>query len=131
PVVSFRCGKTGADPVVVKVHLLLGRFISTERDEPTDIDDDFEHEHRDRIIAYIYEKYSHKHTALAAGVISYRGRRALRELGKAMGLSEDARSALSGSVWGWHSAIGEKEARAGGRDPKQAIARHVIDLANE
>lgn len=130
-IVCFCLGITEVDPVLMKVDLLLGRFISTERDEPPDIDVDFEHEHRDRIIAYIYEKYSHKHTALAAAVISYRGRSALREVGKAMGLSEDARSALSGSVWGWHSAIGEKEARAGGLDPKQAISRHVIDLANE
>jgi error-prone DNA polymerase len=131
-VVCFCLGITAVDPVLMGVDLLLERFISTERDEPPDIDVDFEHEHRDKIIAYIYEKYSQKRTALAAAVISYRGRSALREVGKAMGLSEDARSALSGSIWGWWSSkLGETEAKAGGLDLKQAISRHVIDRANE
>src|SRR5690606_8065094 len=67
-----------------------------------------------------------------AAVISYRGRSALREVGKAMGLSEDARGALSGSVWGWWSStLGENEARAGGLDLAQTVSRHVIDRANE
>ena len=69
--------------------MLFERFISTERDEPPDIDVDFEHEQRDEVIAYIYEKYSEKRTALAAAVITYRGRSALREVAKAMGLSDD------------------------------------------
>src|SRR5690606_12053799 len=98
-IVCFCLGITEVDPVLMKMDLLLGRFISTERDEPPDIDVDFEHEKRDVIIAYIYEKYSAKRTALAAAVVSYRGRSALREVAKAMGLSEDARSALSGSIW--------------------------------
>ena len=131
-IVCFCLGITEVDPMLMEVELLLGRFISTERDEPPDIDVDFEHEHRDRIIAYIYEKYSEKRTALAAAVISYRGRSALREVGKAMGLSEDARGALSGSIWGWWSStLGETEARAGGLDLKQTISRHVMDRANE
>jgi error-prone DNA polymerase len=131
-VVCFCLGITAVDPVLMGVDLLLERFISTERDEPPDIDVDFEHEHRDRIIAYIYEKYSEKRTALAAAVISYRGRSALREVGKAMGLSEDARAALSGSIWGWRSSkLGATEAKAGGLDLKQAVSRYVIDRANE
>lgn len=131
-IVCFCLGITEVDPILMKMNLLLGRFISTERDEPPDIDVDFEHEHRDKIIAYIYKKYSQKNTALAAAVISYRGRSALREVGKAMGLSEDARSALSGSIWGlWSSTVGETEARAGGLNLKQTISRHVIDRANE
>jgi len=131
-IVCFCLGITEVDPILMKVDLLLGRFISIERDEPPDIDVDFEHEHREKIIAYIYEKYSQKRTALAAAVISYRGRSALREVGKAMGLSKDARSALSGSVWGWWSStLGEHEAKAGGLDLKQATSRYVIDRANE
>ena len=98
--------------------LLFERFISTERDEPPDIDVDFEHERRDEVIAYIYEKYSEKRTALAAAVVSYRGRSALREVAKAMGLSDDVSSALSGSIWGWSSSeLGEKEAKC--RRPRQ------------
>jgi error-prone DNA polymerase len=131
-IVCFCLGITEVDPMLMKVELLLGRFISTERDEPPDIDVDFEHEHRAKIIAYIYEKYSEKRTALAAAVISYRGRSALREVGKAMGLSEDVRAALSGSIWGWWSSkLGATEAKAGGLDMKQTISRHVIDRANE
>jgi error-prone DNA polymerase len=114
------------------MNVLFERFVSTERDEPPDIDVDFEHEKRDKIIAYIYEKYSSKRTALAAAVVSYRGRSALREVAKAMGLSDDVRSALSGSVWGWgRAAHGEREARAGGLDKADPLTRHVIDLANE
>ena len=76
-----------SDPDLIDV--LFERFISTERDEPPDIDVDFEHERRDEVIAYIYEKYSAKRTALAASVVTYRGRSALREVAKAMGLSDD------------------------------------------
>lgn len=131
-IVCFCLGITEVDPILMGVELLLGRFISTERDEPPDIDVDFEHEHREKIIAYIYRKYSEKRTALAAAVISYRGRSALREVGKAMGLSDDTRGALSGSIWGWWSStLGEHEAKAGGLDLNQALSRHVIDRANE
>jgi len=131
-IVCFCLGITEVDPILMKVDLLLGRFISTERDEPPDIDVDFEHEHREKIIEYIYTKYSEKRTALAAAVISYRGRSALREVGKAMGLSGDARSALSGSIWGWWSStLGEQEARAAGLDLAQTTSQQVMDRANE
>ncbi len=131
-IVCFCLGITEVDPMLMEVELLLGRFISTERDEPPDIDVDFEHEQREKIIAYIYEKYSAKRTALAAAVISYRGRSALREVGKAMGLSEDARGALSGSIWGSRSSkLGAYEAKSGGLDPEHDLSQHVIDRANE
>ena len=78
------------------------------------------------------QKYSQKRTALAAAVISYRGRSALREVAKAMGLSEDVRSALSGSIWGWWSStLGETEAKAGGLDQVDPLSRHIIGRANE
>ena len=131
-VVCFCLGITEVDPILMKVDLLFGRFVSTERDEPPDIDVDFEHEHRDKIIAYIYGKYSNKRTALGAAVISYRSRSALREVAKAMGLSEDVRDALSGSIWGWWSnTVGERETKAGGLDQGDATARHVVARANE
>ncbi|NUS19744.1 MAG: error-prone DNA polymerase, partial [Mesorhizobium sp.] len=91
-----------------------------------------EHEKRDIVIAYIYEKYSAKRTALAAAVISYRGRSALREVAKAMGLSEDVRSALSSTIWGWStSELGEREANAGGLDRTDPLSRQVLERANE
>ncbi|MGB3386343.1 MAG: error-prone DNA polymerase, partial [Pseudaminobacter sp.] len=129
-VICYCLGITEVDPG--RTEVLFERFVSTKRDEPPDIDVDFEHEKRDRIIAYIYEKYSEKRTALAAAVVSYRGRSALREVAKAMGLSDDVRGALSGSIWGWSSSkLGEKEARAGGLDKSDPAAKHVIDRANE
>lgn len=129
-VICYCLGITDVDPTMIDV--LFERFVSTERNEPPDIDVDFEHERRDEIIKYIYEKYSEKRTALAAAVISYRGRSALREVSKAMGLSDDIRGALSGSIWGWSSEkMGETEARAGGLDKDDPRSRHVIDLANE
>src|SRR5690606_19334692 len=99
------------------------RFISEERNEPPDIDVDFEHERREEVMQYIYSKYSGRRTALAAAVVSYRGRSALREVAKAMGLSDDVRSALSGSIWGWGSSeLGEREAKAGGLDRTDPLA---------
>ncbi|WEX09701.1 error-prone DNA polymerase [Chelativorans sp. AA-79] len=111
---------------------LLERFISEERDEPPDIDVDFEHERRDEVIAYIYEKYSEKHTALACSVISYRGRSALREVAKALGLSEDVMSALSGSIWGWSSKeVGDKATSAAGLVEADPRTKHLVALANQ
>ena len=129
-VICYCLGITEVNPNLTDV--LFERFVSTERDEPPDIDVDFEHERRDEIIAYIYKKYSQKRTALAAAVICYRGRSALREVAKAMGLSDDVRGALSGSIWGWSSSeLGAKEAKAGGLDKREPLTRHVIERANE
>jgi len=115
-----------------RMDTLFERFISEERGEPPDIDVDFEHERRPEVLQYVYTKYSDRHTSLAAAVISYRGRSALREVSKAMGLSDDVQSALSGSVWGWWSSkMGKKEAAAGGLSKSDAAAGHVINLANE
>ena len=104
-IVCYCLGITEVDPILMEVELLFERFISTERNEPPDIDVDFEHEHREKIIPYIYEKYSEKRTALAAAVITYRGRSALREVGKAMGFSRRCRAARSlALIWGWSSS---------------------------
>ncbi|TIQ27347.1 MAG: DNA polymerase III subunit alpha [Mesorhizobium sp.] len=129
-VICYCLGITEVDPSLLDV--LFERFVSTERDEPPDIDVDFEHERRDEVIAYIYDKYSAKRTALASAVISYRGRSALREVAKAMGLSEDVRSALSSTIWGWStSELGEREANAGGLDRTDPLSRQVLERANE
>src|SRR6516165_6395762 len=81
-------------------RLLFERFISSDRGEPPDIDVDFEHERREEVIQHIYQHYGRDHTGIAATVISYRGRSAIREVGKAFGLSEDVIGALSSSIWG-------------------------------
>ena len=129
-IICFCLGITEVGPELIDT--LFERFISEERNEPPDIDVDFEHEKREVVIQYIYDKYSAKRTALAAAVVSYRGRSALREVAKAMGLSDDVRSALSSSIWGWStSELGEKEASAGGIDRADPLARHVIERANE
>ena len=128
-VICFCIGITDVGPDIVDV--LFERFISEERGEPPDIDVDFEHERRNEVIEFIYEKYSAKRTALAASVVTYRGRSALREVAKAMGLSDDVRGAMSGSIWGWYSSeLGEKEATAGGLDKADPVTRHVIEHAN-
>src|SRR4029079_12513258 len=96
--VCFCLGITEVDPD--KHDLLFERFISTERNEPPDIDVDFEHERREEVIQYIYTKYSRDRAGIAATVISYRGRSAIREVGKVFGLSEDTIGVLSSSIWG-------------------------------
>ena len=99
-------------------RLLFERFISPDRDEPPDIDVDFEHERREEVIQYIYQHYGRDHTGIAGTVISYRGRSAIREVGKVFGLSEDTIGALSSSIWG----MGGEEVRAA------ELARAGIDL---
>jgi error-prone DNA polymerase len=81
-------------------RLLFERFISSDRGEPPDIDVDFEHERREEVIQHIYAHYGRDHTGIAATVVSYRGRSAIREVGKVFGLSEDTIGALSSSIWG-------------------------------
>ena len=91
---------TAVDPA--RHALLFDRFISEERKEPPDIDVDFEHERREEVIQYIYQRYGRHRAGLCATVIHYRPRMAIREVGKAMGLSEDVTSALARTVWGSH-----------------------------
>jgi len=124
--ICYCVGITEVDPAFT--DLLFERFISAERREPPDIDVDFEHERREEVIQYIYERYGRDHAGLAATVICYRSRSASREVGKVFGLSEDALSALSGSVWGWSSsAMGEREAKIAGLDVADRTTRQVLD----
>ena len=111
-------------------NLLFERFISTSRDEPPDIDVDFEHERREEVIQHIYSRYGKHHAGIAATVISYRARSAGRETAKAFGLSEDQQSALSGTVWGWSTeALKEKDVQAAGLDIHNPIIRQVLDYS--
>lgn len=123
--VCFCLGITEVNPQ--KFKLLFDRFISTERDEPPDIDVDFEHNRRDEVIRFIYDAYGKEHAALTATVISYRARSAGREVSKAFGLSEDVQSAISGSIWGWWTkTFDEEQARAAGLDLKDPTTRRVM-----
>src|SRR5947209_9957566 len=97
--VCYCLGITAVDPATS--DLLFERFISEERKEPPDIDVDFEHERREEVIQHIYEKYGRDRAGIAATVIHYRPRSAIREVGKVMGLSEDICAAIAGTIWGW------------------------------
>jgi error-prone DNA polymerase len=107
---------TSVDPD--KHDLLFERFISASRDEPPDIDVDFEHERREEVIQHIYRRYGRDRAAIAATVIRYRDRSAIREVGKAMGLSEDVTGRLAKSVWGAGGASIAEIAADQGLDPE-------------
>ncbi|NNJ76677.1 MAG: error-prone DNA polymerase, partial [Anderseniella sp.] len=128
--ICFCLGITEVDPG--KVSLLFERFISEERNEPPDIDVDFEHERREEVIQYIYAKYGRDKAGLAATVISYRSRSALREVGKVFGLSDDAITAISGTKWGSYSReIEAEDARRAGLDPSDKYLKQMLDLASQ
>ncbi len=97
--ICYCLGITNVDPM--QIDLLFERFISAERDEPPDIDVDFEHGRREEVIQYIYRRFGREHAGLAATLITYRPRSAVRDVGKAMGLSEDIVSKLANTIWGW------------------------------
>ncbi|NBB24600.1 DNA polymerase III subunit alpha [Porphyrobacter sp. SLTP] len=128
--VCYVLGITSVDPA--KHQLLFDRFISEERKEPPDIDVDFEHERREEVIQYIYKKYGRHRAGLCATVIHYRPRMAIREVGKAMGLSEDVTSALARTVWGgWGREISEKHAAETGLDITDPHLRRVLKLTEQ
>jgi error-prone DNA polymerase len=128
--VCYCIGITSVDPA--KHQLLFDRFISEERKEPPDIDVDFEHERREEVIQYIYAKYGRHRAGLCATVIHYRPRMAIREVGKAMGLSEDITSALARTVWGgWGTEIGERHVAETGLDVTDPHLRRVLKLTEQ
>ncbi len=128
--VCYVIGITAVDPN--QIDLLFERFISEERKEPPDIDVDFEHERREEVIQYLYRRYGRERAGLAATVITYRGRSALREVGKVMGLSEDVTGALAGSVWGMMpEEMQEKRLKEIGLDPDDPLLARVLELTGE
>jgi error-prone DNA polymerase len=121
---------TNVDPT--EIDLLFERFVSPERQEPPDIDVDFEHERREEVIQYIYARYGRDRAGLAATVISYRGRSAVREVGKALGLSEDTVAALATTIWGLsNTGLPEKYVREAGLDPNDPLLARCLELAHE
>ncbi|MDJ0921409.1 MAG: error-prone DNA polymerase [Henriciella sp.] len=128
--VCFCLGITSVDPGTTS--LLFERFLSKERREPPDIDVDFEHERREEVIQYVYERYGRHKAALTATVISYRPRSAIREVCKALGLSQDIASAISGTVWGsYGKAIPDKQLREAGLDPTNPTLRRAMVLTRQ
>jgi error-prone DNA polymerase len=126
----FCLGITEVDPL--RSDLLFERFISAERNEPPDIDVDFEHERREEVLQYVYETYGRERAGLTATTICYRGRSAIREVGKVFGLSEDATAALARTLWGWSSSgVSEDDAKGAGFDPKDPRLAKVIALSEE
>ena len=111
--------------------LLFSRFISQARNEPPDIDVDFEHERREEVIQYIYERYSRERAAICATVVHYRSRRAIREVGQALGLTPDVTSALAKTIWGYGSDMPDQYVREAGFDPENEKIRQAVDLTNE
>jgi len=127
-VVCYCLGVTSVSPEIGT--MVFERFVSEARDEPPDIDVDFEHERREEVIQHIYEHYGRERAGLCATVIHYRGKRAIREVGRAMGLSEDTISALSSQLWGFFSAKGLEAQRMAeiGLDASDLRLRQTMDL---
>ena len=128
--VCFCLHVTSVDPA--KVELLFSRFISNARNEPPDIDVDFEHERREEVIQHIYERYGRDRAGLTATVISYRSRSAIRDVGKVFGLSEDTIVKLTKTIWGSGSKGAHDEMmRQSGLHPDEPRLKAVLDLAGE
>ncbi|MFZ1924320.1 MAG: error-prone DNA polymerase, partial [Xanthobacteraceae bacterium] len=128
--VCYCLGITEVNPD--KSNLLFARFISVNRNEPPDIDVDFEHERREEVIQYIYGRYGRHRAAICATVVHYRSRRAIREVGKVLGLTEDITSALAKTVWGsYDDGLPDDHIRQAGLDPKNPRIQQAIALARE
>ena len=121
---------TSVDPT--KVDLLFERFISKERLEPPDIDVDFEHSRREEVMQYVYRRYGRHRSAIIATVIHYRPRSAIRDVGKALGLTEDVTAALADTVWGsWGKGLDEDQVKQAGLDPQNPMVELAVELAGE
>ncbi|WP_262693619.1 error-prone DNA polymerase [Kordiimonas aquimaris] len=128
--VCYCLGITSVDPT--QIDLLFERFVSADRGEPPDIDVDFEHERREEVIQYIYTKYGRHRAGIAATVITYRARSAIREVGKAMGLSLDTVSALSANASGWsRGGLAVERVTELGLDASDPTLMQAIKLTHE
>ena len=128
--VCFCLGITEVDPG--RMEMLVERFISKERNEPPDIDVDFEHERREEVIQYIYGKYGRERAALAATVITYRPRSALRDVGKVLGLSDLQVGRLSRSMQWWDGhKVDDSRILEAGLSPDSPVIRRLLYLVSE
>ena len=126
--VCYCLGVTSVDPE--RMDVLFERFISRERNEAPDIDVDFEHERREEVIQYVYDKYGRERAGMTAEVISYRPRSAVRDVGKALGLSLDRVDALAKTL-DRHSTLPEQRCAAAGIDPHSPVGRQLLGLVGE
>ncbi|MEO6690025.1 MAG: error-prone DNA polymerase [Dokdonella sp.] len=128
--VCYCLGITAVNPD--EGHLLFGRFLSDERDEPPDIDVDFEHERREEVLQYVFNKYGRERAAIAATVISYRGKSAVRDVGRALGVPEDQLDNLTGMFSRVRSDRPLRDwLRERGFDPSSQVLHRLFKLANE
>jgi error-prone DNA polymerase len=131
-VVCYCLGVTSVDPDRSEACMLMERFISRERNEPPDIDIDFEHERREEVIQYVYEKYGRARAAIAATVIMYRPRSALRDVGKAFGLDPLQVARLARTMQWWDGERIEPErVREAGVDPTSPTIRRLLHIAHQ
>ncbi|WP_034469063.1 error-prone DNA polymerase [Afipia sp. P52-10] len=129
-VVCYLLGITSVNPT--EIDVLFERFLSEQRHEPPDIDVDFEHERREEVMQYVFDRYSRRRAGIVATVIHYRPRSAVRDVGKALGLSEDITAALAGTVWGsWGEAIDDRQIAQAGLNPTNPMVRRAIELTGE
>jgi error-prone DNA polymerase len=129
-VVCYTLGVTAIDPA--RMGLLFERFLSEERNEPPDIDIDFEHERREEVIQYLYTRYGRDRAAIAATVIRYRTRSAARDVGRALGLPEDQLAQLSRSTSAWSTDTpSTARLREYGFDPDSAVIRRLVELVGQ
>ena len=128
--VCYCLGITAVDPA--EGNSLFARFISEQRGEPPDIDVDFEHERREEVIQHLYTKYGRERAAICSTVIHYRPRMAIREVGKALGLTPDITAVLADTVWvSWGDGLPEAHVRQVGLDPENPAIAEAVALANE
>jgi error-prone DNA polymerase len=128
--VCYCLGITEVDPS--RMEMLFERFISRERNEPPDIDVDFEHERREEVIQYLYRRYGRERAALAATVTSYRPRSAIRDVGKALGLSPDQVDRLAKTVQWWDGGkVAEDRLREAGLDPASPVVQRAMARVSE
>jgi error-prone DNA polymerase len=128
--VCYMLGITSVNPA--ETDVLFERFISEERLEPPDIDVDFEHSRREQVMQYVFRRYGRARAAIVATVIHYRPRSAIRDVGKALGLTEDVTAALADTVWGsWGKGLSDMQVRQAGFDPTNPMIIRAVELATE
>jgi error-prone DNA polymerase len=128
--VCYCLGVTEVDPA--RMNVLFERFISRERNEPPDIDIDFEHHRREEVIQYLYGKYGRDRAALTAAVISYRGRSAIRDVGKALGFELDTLERIAKNLQWWDGRqVAPERLREAGVDPQDLATRQLLALCGQ
>jgi error-prone DNA polymerase len=129
-VVCFCLGVTNVNPA--EQDVLIERFMSADRDEPPDIDVDFEHERREEVMQYVYRRYGRDRAAIVATIIHYRPRSAIRDVGKALGLTEDVTARMADTVWGsWGDAVKDEHVDRTGLNRDDARMRLALQLTAE